>query len=87
MLAALRVRLFKGDALIDEGHGCHVLDGPLHALLHFVQEHQRCPGAPTLVAGDVVTTGTWTDAFPVRAHERWRSEFDAPLGGLAIELA
>ena len=68
------------------GQGSNVLDGPLNALRHFVLELQQCPGAPGLRAGDVVTTGTWTDAWPVQAGQRWRSDFDAPLRGLQIEF-
>jgi 2-keto-4-pentenoate hydratase len=86
LLAAARVRLFRAGSLIDEGTGTNVLEGPLHALRHFVLELQRCPGAPRLRAGDVVTTGTWTDAWPLQPGQVWRAEFDAPLGALEIEL-
>ena len=86
LFAATRVRLYCGETLQDEGTGIHVLDGPLHALLHFVRELRQCPGAPALQAGEVVTTGTWTDAWPVQAGQRWRSDFDAPLRGLQIEF-
>ncbi|SAL16679.1 2-keto-4-pentenoate hydratase [Caballeronia humi] len=85
-LAAAHVRLYHGDALIDEGVGANVLDGPLHALLHFVREMQRCSGAPALKAGDVVTTGTWTDAWPIEPGQTWRSERDAPFAPLTITL-
>ena len=83
-LSNLRVRLRKDDTVVDEGDGARVLDGPLHALRHFVLELQRCPGAPSLQPGDVVTTGTWTDAWPVQAGEGWRAEYDAPLPALDI---
>ena len=36
-------------------------------------------GAPDLRPGDVVTTGTWTDAWPVTPGETWTAQFDAPL--------
>ena len=85
-LATTGVRLYRGDRLIDEGKGINVLDGPLHALRHFVHEMQRCPGAPHLVSGDVVTTGTWTDAWPLEPGQTWRSEFDAPFDSLRIVL-
>ncbi len=83
-LAAMRVELHCDNRLVDSGQGANVLDGPLHALLHFVLEQQRYPGAPALQAGDVVTTGTWTDAWPVIAGQRWRSTFDAPVGGVEV---
>ena len=84
-LAGMNVELQCDGRRVDSGRGANVLDGPLHALLHFVHELQRCPGAPSLQAGDVVTTGTWTDAWPVASGQRWRAVFDAPIG--AMELA
>jgi 2-keto-4-pentenoate hydratase len=85
-LAATHLTLFKGDETIDKGTGVNVLDGPLHALRHFVQELQACPGAPALQPGDVITTGTWTDAWPIAPGETWRAEFEAPFDSLAITL-
>ncbi|HSB23569.1 MAG TPA: hydratase, partial [Burkholderiaceae bacterium] len=85
-LAACSVRLLRGDTLVERGLGRNVLDGPLHALRHFVLELQRCPDAPTLSPGDAVTTGTWTDAWPLQAGETWRAEFDAPLPSIEITL-
>ena len=71
-------------ALVERGQGRNVLDGPLLALLHFLNELRQCPGAPDLMPGDVVTTGTWTDAWPVKAGETWRAEFEAPLSALSV---
>ncbi len=85
-LASMRVRLFRDDTPIDDGVGSDVLDGPLHALQHFARELQRCPGGPSLAAGDIVTTGTWTDAWPVEPGQRWRSVFDEGLASLTIVL-
>ena len=76
-LASARVRLQRNGELLDEGSGTNVLDSPLHALMHFVMELRSCPGAPDVAADDVVTTGTWTDAWPVAAGERWSARFDA----------
>jgi 2-oxo-3-hexenedioate decarboxylase len=83
-LAAAGVTLLRDGQPVEQGHGRNVLDGPLHALAHFVAALRDCPGAPDLQAGDVVTTGTWTDAWPVRRGERWRAQFDAPLGALTL---
>ena len=87
LLAACKVRLSRGEQVMDEGRGANVLDGPLHALLYFVEELQQYPGAPPLKAGDVVTTGTWTDAWPLQPGERWRAEFDTVLPSLAVQLS
>lgn len=83
-MAGMGVELRCDGRTIDQGLGANVLDGPLHALLHFVREQQRCPGAPSLRPGDVVTTGTWTDAWPIAAGQRWQAAFDAPVGKLEV---
>ncbi|MCW5666948.1 MAG: hydratase [Piscinibacter sp.] len=83
--AACRVRLSRDGLPVEQGQGANVLDGPLHALLHFVHELQRCPGAPALRPGDVVTTGTWTDAWPLAPGQRWQADFDAPLADFDLE--
>ncbi|HEY0441905.1 MAG TPA: fumarylacetoacetate hydrolase family protein [Xanthobacteraceae bacterium] len=86
LLAAARITLTRSGERVDEGTGANVLDGPLHALAHFVATLRDCPGATDLQPGDVVTTGTWTDAWPVHRGEQWRAEFGAPLGSLAVRF-
>lgn len=82
VLASARVRLHKNGELVEEGTGANVLDSPLGALMHFLVELRSCPGRTDLVAGDVVTTGTWTDAWPVIAGENWTAVFDSALPDL-----
>jgi len=72
VLAELQLTLTGGD-VVATGKGRVVLDGPLHALRHLVSALDAM-GADPLAAGDVVTTGTLTDAFPITAGERWRSQ-------------
>ncbi|MGV3573309.1 MAG: 2-keto-4-pentenoate hydratase [Ramlibacter sp.] len=86
LLAAARTTLTRNGEPVDTGVGANVLDGPLHALLHFVNGLREVPGAADLQPGDVVTTGTWTDAWPVAPGETWRADFDAPLAPLAIHF-
>ena len=85
ILASARVCLHRNGELVDEGSGANVLGSPLQALMHFVTELRSCPGAPDLATNDVVTTGTWTDAWPVAAQERWSAQFDA-LPALEIKF-
>ena len=87
LLAAASVSLMKNNQIIDKGRGANVLDSPLRALHHFLTELRQCPGAPDLVQGDVVTTGTWTDAWPVRPGETWTGAFDTPLSSLNVEFS
>lgn len=86
LLAATSVALVRDGQVVERGRGAAVLDSPLRALLHFVRELQACPGAPAIAAGDVVTTGTWTDAWPVQAGECWRADFDALLPPVEIRF-
>lgn len=87
LLTAARVGLMRDASVVEEGKGSNVLDGPLHALLHFAQELSLCPGAPRLQPGDVVTTGTWTDAWPVAPGQTWQADFDAPMSPLKVTFA
>ena len=42
---------------------------------------------PPLRAGEMITTGTLTRAFPVVAGERWSTEIDGfDLPGLSVEI-
>lgn len=86
-LCGARVTLLRGEEQVEQGMGSNVLDGPLSALHHFLKELHSCPGAPTLQPGDVVTTGTWTNAWPVQAGERWIADFDAPLSRLSVAFS
>ena len=85
-LAGSRVVLSRNGGRVEEGRGANVLDGPLRALRHFVQALRECPGGPELLPGDVVTTGTWTDAWPVAPGERWAADFEAPLSRLEVQF-
>jgi 2-oxo-3-hexenedioate decarboxylase len=84
ILATARVNLMKGEQILESGCGANVLDGPLLALHHFLKELRACPGAPDLKPGDVITNGTWTDAWPVLPGEQWTGDFGAPLSGLKV---
>ena len=63
-----------------------MLGSPLDALLHFLTELRACPGAPDIQSGDLVTTGTWTDAFPVQAGQTWTANFSAPMLPLTLRF-
>jgi 2-keto-4-pentenoate hydratase len=82
VLSGCAVSLTKNGQEVEQGVGGNVLGGPLLALHYFLQELRQCPGAPDLLAGDVVTTGTWTDAWPVQPGDTWRADFAAPLNAL-----
>ncbi|MDW8469353.1 MAG: fumarylacetoacetate hydrolase family protein [Burkholderiales bacterium] len=87
-LPSASVELRRDEALVERGRGENVLGSPLAALGWLVEALARDPQAPPLAAGDVVSTGTLTDAHPVAAGERWRTRFDGiALPGLEIAFA
>lgn len=86
-LAALTIRLSRNGEPADTGSGANVLDGPIHALAHLVAVLGRDRLNQPLRAGEIVTTGTLTRAFPVVAGERWSTEIDGfDLPGLSVEI-
>jgi 2-oxo-3-hexenedioate decarboxylase len=85
-LARAGVALLRDGTEVERGRGANVLDSPLRALAHFVTTLRACPGAPDIQPGDVVTTGTWTDAWPVAPGQTWHAAFDAPLSPLTLRL-
>jgi 2-keto-4-pentenoate hydratase len=77
-LAALRITLHRDGQAVDTGVGTNVLDGPLNALRLWVDAMAEHTPQWQVRAGDFVTTGTITDAWPVRVGEVWRTAvFDA----------
>ncbi len=84
LLAQARVTLYRDHQAVEEGLGANVLGSPLRALQHFLATLRACPGAPDLHAGNLVTTGIWTDAWPLRPGERWQACFSLPGFQLAL---
>lgn len=86
-LAALTLTLCRGDEPVDRGRGHWVLDGPLNALRLWLQALADTAPGEGVQAGEVVTTGTLTDAWPVAAGQAWRTETDDPrLPGLRLRF-
>ena len=86
-LPTFALTLRRGDDVIEEGIGANVLGSPTLALAHLVQVLASQPAAPPLAAGEIVTTGTLTDAWPVTPGETWRSDYGAlRMAGLTLAL-
>lgn len=84
-LPALQVTLSRDGTEVERGAGASALDSPLLALAHLVEVLAAQPDAPALSAGEIVSTGTLTDAHPVQPGETWRTTFSGlPLAGLTI---
>jgi len=86
-LATVEVCLRKGKKTVERGIGANVLDSPLFALAQLVELLAIQPEFEQLHAGEIVSTGTLTDAHPVAAGETWSTTFDGlPLPGLEIRF-
>lgn len=73
-LPFLKIGLFKNQEKIDQGLGANVLDSPLLSLAFLVEILAQQPDSPPLEAGEIVSTGTLTDAHPVRAGDTWSTD-------------
>ncbi|MCC6472531.1 MAG: fumarylacetoacetate hydrolase family protein [Burkholderiales bacterium] len=83
-----RVELLRSGRRTLEGRGANALDHPALALAHLAALVARDPQAPPLAAGEMVSTGTLTDALPVRAGETWSTRFEGiDLEGIEIEFS
>jgi 2-oxo-3-hexenedioate decarboxylase len=84
-LAAFEVTLYRSGSVVDRGIGANVLGSPALALAHLARTLAEQPGAPSLAAGEIVTTGTITDAWPIVAGETWSSTYGSlGLDGLTV---
>ena len=84
-LTSFEVALRRNDEVVDRGRGSNVLDGPLSALRHLVALLRNDPANRPLAAGEIVTTGSLTRAFPIAAGERWTTEIRGlPIDGIAV---
>lgn len=80
-LETFTLRLRRNGDVLGEGRGSHVLDSPLHAVAHLAGVTGR------LEAGEILTTGTITDAAPGRPGDTFDVEIDGlPLEGLSLRL-
>jgi 2-oxo-3-hexenedioate decarboxylase len=68
-LRRFTLTLSRDDQVQATGNGSDVLDSPLLAVAHLLEV------AP-IQAGEIVTTGTLTNAFPVEAGQTWSSTVD-----------
>lgn len=85
LLAQLRdfkCTLIRDGVELETGHSANVLDGPLNALAHLVTLLASDSVNLPLTRGEIITTGTLTDAYPIVAGQRWETRLD----GLDLQL-
>jgi len=79
-LPKIEVTLRQGERVVDRGTGANVLDSPLLALAYVIDLLASQPDFPPLSAGEIVSTGTITDAAPVAPGETWSTK----IAGIAL---
>lgn len=86
-LSAFSIEFTSDSGVRFEGHAANVLGGPVTALRHLALElASSAPGEP-LRPGEMVTTGTLTDAPAAAPGQTWRTRLDGvALEGLRLEL-
>lgn len=84
-LSALKISLYRDGAAepLARGRGSDILDGPIQALGHWLHEAQRGQPAVAPAIGQMVTTGTLTDAQPLSAGQQWQTRLIDDGGRLA----
>jgi 2-oxo-3-hexenedioate decarboxylase len=86
-LSTLRVELLCDGEVKDRGEGRIVLDGPLQSLRTLIESMAAVTPHWQVQAGDVVTTGTITDAWPLAPGQRWNTHLsDARLSPLSLQI-
>jgi 2-oxo-3-hexenedioate decarboxylase len=84
-LPGIRAALFKGGVRQIEGVGANVLGSPAYALGFLADLLAKQAFMQPLSAGEVVSTGTITDALPVKPGETWSTEIiGLPVQNLTI---
>ena len=86
-LSTFTATLSHDGVMVDQGVGANVLDSPALALGHLAQVIAGDGPSSELSAGDIVTTGTITDAWPIRRQQTWASDYgDLGLSGLTLSF-
>ena len=86
-LADLKVRLFKDASFEEEGTGANVLDGPVSAVRYLHKSLAGIKNQVLLSSGNIITTGTMTDAKPVFPGEKWTGKFEGIIeSDLSVEF-
>lgn len=84
-LATFRIALARDGEAQVEGGGANVLGSPLLAFAHLSTLLASQPSSPPVEAGEIVTTGTLTDALPVRPGQTWSTKIEGiELPGLTV---
>jgi 2-oxo-3-hexenedioate decarboxylase len=84
-LADFKLALFRNNVLVEEGAGKNCLRSPALCL----EELTRAAAVrgDSLQAGEIISTGSLTNAQPIAAGEEWRAELNGlPLASLRVQF-
>jgi len=80
-LASFKVRLFRGDALAEEGSGKNSLRSPALCVAELASR-------TALGAGDLISSGTLTNGQPIAKGDAWKAELEGlPLASISLKFA
>ena len=84
-LAAFTLALSCDGQLTEKGQGANVLGNPLQAVVHLMQVLANLAPNQQLQANELVTTGTVTSAYAVKAGQTWQTAIDGiALPGVSV---
>jgi 2-oxo-3-hexenedioate decarboxylase len=85
-LESFTIELTRDGKPVETGKGSNVLGSPLKAMRHLAAVVAEQGTQAAIAPGEIVTTGTLTLAYPIRAGETWSYTVDGlPLPGFTID--
>ena len=87
MMMGVGVSLSCDESMRAAGFGSDILNSPLHALWHLHQMLAHQSLFPPLQAGEIITTGSWTEALDIAPGQVWQTAFGGiTMDGLVLSL-
>jgi 2-oxo-3-hexenedioate decarboxylase len=86
-LAGFKLRLLKNGDPVEEGAGKNSLKSPALCLAELAGAISRRAGEAPLEAGELISTGTLTNAQPIQAGEVWRADVEGlPMASIEVRF-
>jgi 2-keto-4-pentenoate hydratase len=86
-LREVKAALYQGGTKRIEGIGANVLGSPAHALGFLADVVAKQPFMEPIAPGEIISTGTITDALPVKPGETWSTQITGlPAQNLTVSF-
>ena len=86
-MADASVSVSCDERLIGAGYGNDIMLNPLNALWHLHQLINSQSQFPSLCAGEIISSGSWTNPFSLQAGQTWTTAFSGiGLAGLSVSF-